>query len=471
MSGQQYRSRVRQVLSRPGAIIFRNRARWMFPMHHPVTSSGPDIAPAFTKPTGHHAFRDGKYYRFEKKSVTVMAGWPRPLAWQRSVQHPQWRMVRPVIPRPSLTEPVACTGPCAIGFNDSRSHHCQRHENDCQRAHDPWLLWCAEIPSEVRTAIAPYHERYWHLLSLAARCGEPALDLMRSNPALAWALASSWVFRAKPVQAPMRSARRLLHGGASQRRILAWLDFPATDSARRLLRKLDHRSIKVSALLNLRDGMRDPETMKRLRHLPTLNHGVIRLACDRSLRPWVTPQLLLDVALAGTRQDYIQSTGHDEHRFSCTAMKFLECYDLVIFEGLNLSRLEGIHSIADLKRRHEELAQEAQDKAPGKRNISPPPFAGTGDIVPLSSEQLMIEEGELMAHCVGSLRGWAVHGGFAFYRVLAPERATLSIGRQDEGWEIVELRLARNQEPAAATWQAVRAWLRDSQDNHNFSVM
>lgn len=49
----------------------------------------------FAHATGHHGFRDDKYYRFTKTSVTVMAGWPRMLAWQRSARKPGWRMVRP----------------------------------------------------------------------------------------------------------------------------------------------------------------------------------------------------------------------------------------------------------------------------------------------------------------------------------------------------------------------------------------
>lgn len=417
----------------------------------------------FTHATGHHGFRDDKYYRYTRTSVTVMAGWPRMLAWQRSARKPGWRMVRPDLGRPSLDVPAACSGACAISLDGKRSKHCQRHEHDCLRAHDPFLHWCALIPREVREVVAPYPERHWHLLSLAARCGQPAIDLMRASPALAWALASSWVFRAKPVQEPMRAARRLLAPGRSQREILAWLDFPASESARRTLRKVDVRSIQVNTLLALRDGMQDADAMRLLRHLPALNHGAIRMACDPALRPWITPQLLQDVVAQGDRLNGNLGPDRSEHQYAHAAMQLQDCLRMQDVMAIARHELCGIRSLRELAARHDELVLRLNNRGGQQRSalvLPPAPLAGTADIIPLESEADLLEEGRLMSHCIGSYGPLLADGGTAVYRVMAPERATLALARHGDIWRISELKLERNQDASPATWNAVSAWLK-----------
>lgn len=418
---------------------------------------------AFVHATGHHGFRDDKYYRFTKTSVTVMAGWPRMLAWQRSARKPAWRMVRPDCGRPSLDAPAACSGSCAISPDGERSEHCRRSEGDCLRAHDPWLRWCTLIPLEIREAVAIYPERHWHLLSLAARCGQPAVDLMNSNPALAWALASSWVFRATPVQEPIRAARRLLAPGRSQLDILAWLGFPATRAARRVLRKVDPRSIRVNSLLALHSGMRDPHVMQLLHHLPTLNHGAIRLASDPALRPWVTPQLLRDVVTTGNSPYGNMSRDRTEHHYANAAMQLQDCLRMLDFLEMDRRELRAVRTVHELGDRHEDLVHQMRntDGVPRVRlNLPPAPFPGTAEIIPLQSEQALLEEGRAMSHCVGSYGPLVADGSTAVYRVMAPERATLAIARQGDTWHISDLKLARNRDAAPATLRAVKQWLR-----------
>lgn len=424
------------------------------------------LPPAFTHATGHHGFRDGKYYRFGKTSVIVMAGWPRMLAWKRSAKYPQWQMLRPDCGKPSLQGPVACVGACAMSGEMARNKHCQRGEGDCLLAHDPWRRWSDLIPHDVREAVAGYRSRHWHLLSMAARCGQPAVDLMRSNPALAWALASSWVFRAEPVQNPMQSVRRLLAPGKSQRDILAWLDFPATETARRQLRKLEPRQVSVNALLVLRDALRDPEAMKRLGHLPVLNHGVIRLVADPELRPLASHALLMDIARPGSQPMRGDSMDRSEENYARSAMILQDCLRMMDALGVHQNSLRGLRSRTELIEFHDELTlrfrqQWAGDKEP--RTLPPPPLSGTADIVPITTEQDLMHEGEEMKHCVGSYGSLVVSGRVAVYRVLAPERATLAISLEKKTWRIQDLRGIANAEASQETWRTVSAWLKGEQ--------
>lgn len=426
----------------------------------------------FVRATGHAGFRDDKYYQYTPTTVTVMAGWPRMLAWQKTRKAPGWRMLRPDCGRPSLREPSACGAICYSSGTEERSEHCQRGEGDCVAMHSAWTRWSQQIPYEIRELVGEYRERHWHLLSLAARCGEPAIDLMKANPALAWALASSWVFREKPVQEPMRAARRLLGPGKSQRDILAWLGFPSSSAARRVVRKLRIRSINVHTLFNLREAMRDPDAMQFMAHLPALNHGVLRLLADPELRPFCTANFLADVLAADGRRERaegVNAIGDREDGYAQAAMTLRDCLGMLDFAGIDRGTFQPVRSLADLEMRHDRLLRpqllnrqliETETREP--LTLPPPPLLGTTEIQPLSIEAALGEEGALMHHCVGSYGARVAQGNLAIYRVLAPERATVAIGRKNGRWHIVEMRLACNKAPSAATIQAVERWLRSA---------
>ena len=107
---------------------------------------------------------------------------------------------------------------------------------DCEK--QAWLRWHATIPAEIRQIVHHFPERQWHMLSFLARCGEAAYDLTAANPALAFALASNWVYHCPPVRRPPRAARALLQRGKKQRDVLVWLVFPGTKAARKMLVKV-----------------------------------------------------------------------------------------------------------------------------------------------------------------------------------------------------------------------------------------
>jgi hypothetical protein len=91
---------------------------------------------------------------------------------------------------------------------------------------------------------------------------------------------------------------------------------------------------------------------------------------------------------------------------------------------------------------------------------SPPP-AGTAAIRPLTTPEALQEEGRTMRHCIASYDRRVRRQGVFVYRVLRPERATLSI-RWDwarGGWTIDQLRGPGNRPVQSATERAVLHWL------------
>src|SRR6056297_678338 len=240
-----------------------------------------------------------KLYVYTPGTTEVWARWPAPMAWRKSDQDAGWRHVRPMLSlpkRPVAGEIARCH---AREQKFPYKPYPSREEEKAairRGARLARLEWAANIPDPVRRAIAPIRVRQWHLLAMAARCGEGALDLIRSNPALAFMLASNWVFHKPAVQQPLRSVRALLKPGRSQVEMLAWLGFPPRPAVRRILARIPPESIDVPRLLYLRDACHDPEALKRMFHLPRLNAGCLRIVCDPLLLRRVSQSLLLEIA-------------------------------------------------------------------------------------------------------------------------------------------------------------------------------
>jgi hypothetical protein len=88
-----------------------------------------------------------------------------------------------------------------------------------------------------------------------------------------------------------------------------------------------------------------------------------------------------------------------------------------------------------------------------------PPLPGSEVIVPLRSPRALVEEGRQQDNCVATYAERVAAGETFIYRVLRPERATLSIVRISGRWQVGELLCAHNRPVSSATWRAVERWL------------
>jgi hypothetical protein len=93
-----------------------------------------------------------------------------------------------------------------------------------------------------------------------------------------------------------------------------------------------------------------------------------------------------------------------------------------------------------------------------------PPIPGTLHIQPLVTEEDLIQEGREQQHCTGIVYpGLYMTGNFYAYRVLHPERATVSIMKGFNGWKVYELYGAKNTAVMPLTRTLVTAWLEAAQ--------
>jgi hypothetical protein len=276
---------------------------------------------------------------------------------------------------------------------------------------------------------------------------EQALELAAQNPALCFALANYRHFndRCGAFETAVRAS------ASRMREIAWWLGFPRTDGAVRILGKLAPESASVELLRPLRKALELPETAKILAHLPKLNAGVIALVIDPQLRAVSTPQLLPEVGEI------------DAEKYKAITAALLDQTLRMLFTTRPQSSTPRIQSRERLRAMHDEVSVEYRRSEPAVENgvaLPNAPLRGTPDIIPIRTADELIAEGRTQDNCVATYIDRMRQGHVFIYRVLKPERATLSIVRGPHGdWEIGELAAQSNRRVAVATQEFVERWL------------
>lgn len=399
-----------------------------------------------------------KLYIYTWGTTEVWSTWPRPMAWRKSNSDACWRHVRPALALPK--RPVA--GELRRFHARERDfpyklHTSAQEELAAKKRGEKLarLEWAETIPDAVRRLVAPFSTRQWHLLSMAARCGDRAMDLIQANPALAFMLASNWVFHQPGVKQPLRSVRALLRPGRKQVDMLAWLGFPPRPAVRRLLARIPPASIDIPRLLYLRDACRDSAALKRLSHLPRLNAGSLRIICDPLLLPHVSHALLVEIS---------QRRQEDNRRFRAARLvgDALQALELV---GRTINGVIPANTIAELESFHNDAVDTLNQVnqrvgCAGTVMFPSPPLPGDEAVRPITSASELRAEGVDMKHCV-AIHETRIAAGWSYYvyRVVSPERATLGIRRTPSGWMISQLVGRRNSPVSLETRSRVQEWL------------
>jgi hypothetical protein len=371
------------------------------------------------------------------------------------------------------------------------------------RKADAFIAFRNELPPELVALVEPFLSHQWALLVMLHH--QPStVDLALSNPVLAYCLASNNEFRGTHVKAAAFQA--ISHSYARQRAILEWLGFPGTEAMVRLMRKIPPQSAAPSILRRLRIAVaRDSRVIELLAHQPLVTTGVLELVVTLSILDVVTPKLLLEVsrqqpeaggqsvadALHGS-MDLLRSFAPRRRVAPFTrvedALRFREEVDAEhaahqerMAEALQRFREEVAAAHAAHQQRRAEALQRARTERwaqlrranqqalerhrrlqeQERRSFPRPPVPGTPDIIPLTSVAQLKAEGREMRHCVGQYGTLVDSGATYVYRVMAPERATLSIVRGEEGcWRRADIKAKSNRKVGAETVGTVDAWLR-----------
>lgn len=350
-----------------------------------------------------------------------------------------------------------------------------------------------QIPRGIRTRLANFRFGQWRLLRLVAR--KPAtLDLLDSNPALAWALASASAFlEHRP--SPIDDAAAADRVGQRQREIAAWLGFPGSEGSVRLLKKVPPDSCGTAPLLELRKLAAVAETAERLRHLRELPATVILAVGSRILGPSLTPAALRDVVEEIARLRNGRSAAlHPPNAPQAPAPTIVHLLEDAARVAQMLPGAQPprpVHSLRALRRRHDELvdqfnqfaeprgavvpppeAMPAEADAPleptttsrgSTRDFPPPPLPPGDGIVPITSRAALTHEGRAQINCVASYVESIRSGEYYVYRVTKPSRATLGLRCDRQGhWHMDQLAGFRNRTVSMELRAHVLQWFHAS---------
>ena len=301
--------------------------------------------------------------------------------------------------------------------------------------------YCSPIPAGIRRMVAQFPERQWDVLRWAARTGQPAADLLGSNPVLAFALACGAPRARGRRHAALLTEVHYLLPLRRQAQTLVRLGFPGTERVRKILRKIEPRAITAARLDRLRQWLADEQVADHCARLPSIDLSVMALF-DRGQIRRASFDRLLQIARG------------DQQRTADTALRMRA--DALRVWGPRAAQAEGRdHPRPGAAR----MAMSRPQPKPRWADFPPTPVPGTPTIIPILTRAELRDEGRLQDNCVASLAARAVKSELAFYKVLYPQRCTLSLKPTPAGWVIDQLEAAHNRAALPATFRAVGEWL------------
>jgi len=379
--------------------------------------------------------------------VMLIPTWPALKAVKKQTGSRSWKPFPPLfrLPRPK-TDTLSPSDEAIGPDNVSSSAVDPRFEK-----HLAFYLFRSAIPPELVRSIEKFTNRQWMLLAVCKR-RERFRDLLDQNPALGFGVAHVAKFNPL-VWDPFDTAVKI--SALRQRDMLKWIGLPTTQSWVNILGKVTVSAITCDRLKLLGYIAAIPGCEKHMQHLPCINAGVIEMVADPRFRGILSAPLLEEIAGANGEGEDAEA-GH-----------LMD--DIILLSArMRLPAIQtAFRSLAALRARQQELIGELEqflkrekERATKFNIFPPPPLSGTAEIVPLTTADELWAEGLAQHNCVGGYAPRVHKDELYIYRILKPERATLSIHKKADGnWSIDQLLLACNRSVLPATRKRVQEWL------------
>ena len=382
--------------------------------------------------------------------MIVIESWPVLKAVRKEAGGMLWRTFQPIfrMVRPYRRAATKRTTPFQLELSfapEVSSMPKMTLADQRKRAFDGFRF---SLPKEVAKRTERFGSHKWQLLQMFRERTE-SMELASQNPALAYCLANANLFRNLVIADTATLAASISKN--KQRDIAGWLGFPDTEAAARILSRIIPEAVQPATMRRFATALREETACRALAHLPRINAGVIGLVIDAELLARVSPKLLNEVAVSV----------EDKYRAHTAG---LVSDTLAMASQLRrVAAARNFHSVKRLREIHREFSVEfcqlKPDEFSGSR-FPRPPLPGTLNIIPLRAPTDLVQEGQEQTNCVATYIPSVVAGEIYIYRVLQPERATLSISLGPDGaWEIDQLLLSGNRSVNAATRARVESWL------------
>ncbi len=195
--------------------------------------------------------------------------------------------------------------PSLLEVGEHWRNHADRAQHACNRLNEQWQSAFEEsVPPEDRIIASHFRRNAIAVLRLLTICPESRI-LAGENAAAFFEMACHFDRFMSDVS--LRSEMlRLLRG--PQRALFALRGLPASESARRLFRRMPAEEVSSSRLLILGRALAHPRIGRWLPQLKSINAHVAHLLRDPTVWPYLTPQYVSELSQSATGEN---ETGGD----------------------------------------------------------------------------------------------------------------------------------------------------------------
>jgi len=304
-------------------------------------------------------------------------------------------------------------------------------------------LFLSAIPQPILETVKRFPGEHYALLRALSRC--PGLtQLLETNPLMGF-LAATHAVRRRSTRGDMEA---LL--GMRRRQILLRLGFPyGAEAIVHVTGKVLPWACRADLLSGFCAAMRESRNVRRLSFLSRINLGAMEIIASPELLEMVSNRLLGEVGTDG-REDTVARSAH--------ALR--ACHELrEVSGGPAIERVfRTLSEVWRLCARCTEFLS-PQEVAELDLALPKPPIPDTGAIRALRHSQDVADEAMEQSNCVWELLPKLASGQLFLYRVLEPERATLSIRRKNGKWCLNEIEGPKNEPVKEETIAQVVQWL------------
>ena len=307
--------------------------------------------------------------------------------------------------------------------------------------------WLKTIPKDFISKLLDYEKNYrlsvYSLLYLLSRY-QSAADLFKNNQKLM----AIFMYSAKLNNWDEKHVASLLNKKRID--ILSACGFSGTKSALKTLNKLEAFSLSYTKYLTVKNVLSLPN-IHLINHLNYIDIYLLQFIENHN-----------DVLSSSIIKSYCKQSPISRLKdlYIHTHRMLGEQGNRQLMECRTIDELEAVYYRCIFSKNKEKRS---------KKVIFPlPPLQGNENIIPITNSHELQDEGQDQCHCVASYKSFIVRGEIYIYKVLKPERTTLSVKISANGTcKIDQIRLSHNKIPATKTIKVIDTWINEASKPHN----
>lgn len=242
--------------------------------------------------------------------------------------------------------------------------------------------------------------------------------------------------------------------------ILRFCGLPATSSLKRLVARIEVRSMMMDEFLYIQQALQSSDFTDPLRHIPHLNTHQLMALRYYTGPFWPGFMTILEPVMEPWQQRQIRQIAEDTAQMGATLAHLQGVDNYQALQALHdrlIERRNLLYRANGGERRRLLLEQYALDYG----EFPSPPLPGNEVVVPLQSWEDLVQEGEEMRHCVsGCGREVGLQQQF-IYQVLSPQRLTMALQRVGNSWQVAQVRGVCNCRATDEAMDVIKQWFID----------